>query len=176
MPTRKSAVIIIFTFCLLFAVSRTRVLRYWSQGSKPLGNAPKIEFPPNGISQLAVENFLEGNFTIVTNVKVLPNPVLQAFSDDNDSHLLMANPGDKFEATGVISDRRVPRMRLIFAGVRNDSNFVHYEQGGRAHLFVVALFKLISPIEVEPFWRGYCTGPAHTLAELRSAVVNGSCR
>ena len=170
MPNRKWAVVIIVAFCLLLVISRTRVVRDWGQVSKRLGDAPRIQFPSDGISQLAAERFLEGDFTIITNVKALPTPVLKAFTEEAGSRLLIANPGEKFEATDVISDSSTPRMRLIFAGVGNDKSFVHYEQGGRG------LFKLASASEMEPIWRGYCTGPAHNLAELRSKVTNGECR
>jgi hypothetical protein len=177
MPNRKWAIVVfIVAFCFLFAVSRTSILRHWGQTSRPLGDAPRIEFSSDGVSQLAVEHFLDGDFTIITNVKALPNPVLKALTESTGSRLLMANPGEKFEATDFISDSSVPRMRLIFAGIRNDESFVHYEQGGRGRIFIVALFKLASANEMEPFWRGYCTGPAHNLEELRSKVMNRECR
>jgi hypothetical protein len=104
------------------------------------------------------------------------NPVLQVFTASTVSQLFMANPGEPFEATDFISDSRVPQMSLIFAGTQDDRSFVHYEQGGRGHMFIVALFKLISSSEIKPIWRGYCTGPAHNLAELRYNVIISECR
>jgi hypothetical protein len=176
MAKRKSTVIIIVGLCLLFAISRIGVFRHWERNIKPLGDAPRIEFPPEGMSQSAVENFLEGNFAIITNVRGLPTPVLRAFTENTGSRLLIANPGEQFEATDVISDSSLPRMRLIFAGVLNDKNFVHYEQGGYSHMFIIALFNMPSADGIKPFWRGYCDGPAHNIAELRSKIVTRECR
>jgi len=85
----------------------------------------------------------------------------------------MANPGEKFNATDVIRDASVPRMRLIFAGISRNKCFVHYERGGIAHSYLIALFKL-GPNEFKPLWRGYC-GASKNLADLRSNADNGLC-
>lgn len=87
----------------------------------------------------------------------------------------MANPRDTFEATDVISGR-VPRMRLIFAGVGKGKSFVHYEQGGRSYVFILALFKFPAPSSAGLSWRAYCSGRANNLAELRSKVLNRECQ
>src|SRR5271165_5811071 len=53
--SRKSSVVIIAGFCLLFAVARTGVLRlrYPDQTSRAVGDAPRMEYPSEGMSQLA---------------------------------------------------------------------------------------------------------------------------
>jgi hypothetical protein len=173
---RKSVAVIIVAFCLLLAVARANVLRCWGQASKPLGEPPRVEFPSDGISQPEREHFLDADFTVITKVKALPGPVLQLFTEKGGSRLLMANPGDKFEATDVISDSSVPRMRLILAGVLGEKCFVHYEQGGRGHSYVLALFDVTSSSTVKPLWRGYCSGPASDVPKLRAQLVSGGCR
>jgi hypothetical protein len=176
MANRKWAVTVIVAFCILFAASRTRILRNWGHASEPLGSALRIESPTLGVSQSMVEQFLNGDYRTIRNVEALPKPVLGAFTEKNGSRLTMANPGEAFEATDFIFDASLPRMRLIFGGVSNDRVFVHYEQGGRGHMFVVALFKLVSESETQPFWLGYCSGPARDVSELRAKVTKGECR
>ena len=168
LTNRKLATTIIVVCVLLFALARTGVLRYWGKVSKPLGEAPRI-------SQSERQQFLEGDFAIVKDVKALPRQVVDAFTEQGGSHLLMANPGQTFEATGIIRDSSVPRERLIFAGVLNDKCFVHYEQGGYAHSYILAFFNVASTSGVKMLWRGYCTTPATNLQELRLKVTNGGC-
>jgi hypothetical protein len=67
-------------------------------------------------------------------------------------------------------------MRLIFAGVGNGKSFVHYEQGGRAHTFILELFKWGSSGSAELIWRGHCNGPAGNLAALRFKVASRECQ
>jgi hypothetical protein len=172
---RKSLAVIIVAFCLLHVVARANVLR-WGQASRPLGKPPRVEFPPNGISQPEREHFLDADFSVITEVRALPNPVLQLFTEKGGTRLVMANPGDKYEATDVISDSSVPRMRLVFGGVSGEKCFVHYEQGGRGHFYVLALFNVTSSGSVKPLWRGYCGGPASNTRKLQSQLVSGDCR
>jgi hypothetical protein len=141
-----------------------------------LGEAPRIEFPSVGISQAQRERFLDADFTVVTKVQSLPDPVLQLFIEKGGSRPVMANPDDKFEATDVVSDASVPRMRLIFAGVWREKCFVYYEQGGRAHMYVLVLFNVNPSGIVKPLWRGYCGGPASDIPKLRAQLASGDCR
>lgn len=174
MSNRKWPVITIVAFSILFAVSRTRILRGWRHPSKPPGKALRIEFPAVGVS--TVDQFLNGDYRIVQNVEALPRPLLKVFTEKNGSRRLMANPGEAFEATDVISDPSMPRMRLIFGGVSSNHAFVHYEQGGRGRVFIIALFELVSPNEAQPFWSGYCGSPARNMSELRAKVTERECR
>jgi hypothetical protein len=82
----------------------------------------------------------------------------------------MANPDQKFEATDVIQDASVPRKRLIFAGVADNKCFVHYEQGGRAHSYVVEFFGATSTENMKPLWRGHCRAPAANIQDLRGCM------
>jgi hypothetical protein len=174
--SRRLAIAIVVACSLLFALARTGVLRYWAHASQALGEAPRIEFPPAGISQVERRQFLDGDFTIVKDVKALPRPVINAFTEKGGSRLIMANPGERFEATDVIRDSSVPRERLIFAGVLNTKCFVHYEQGGYAHSYFIAFFNLFAADGMKPIWRGYCTGPTANINELRSQIISGKCR
>lgn len=140
------------------------------KGRKPLAEAPP-DFP-----QTEREHFLENDFTIVRDVKALPGPVLEALAEQVGSRVVMANPGKDFIAGDVIYDSSLPSQRLIFGGVSGEKCFVQYEQGGRAHLYVLSLLLLRPPSGVKPLWRGYCRGPAANLSDLRSQLHNGHCK
>ena len=87
---------------------------------------------------------------------------------------MMANPGQRFEATDVIRDESLPRKRLIFAGISGNKCFVHYEQGGLGLSYPVAFFELTSSQGMTPIWRGGC-GKAKDLDQLRS-LLNQGCK
>jgi hypothetical protein len=142
--------------------------------AKPLGNAPAVTFPSAGLRLQEWEKFLDGDFTIIKDMKALPRSVLHVYTEQGGTRLLMADPGKRFEATDVINDPSVPRKRLIFAGVSGDKCFVHYEQGGYAHMYLLAFFKINSKENLELVWRGYC-GPAANIQDLRSLVRANQC-
>ena len=140
----------------------------------PLRDGPLVIFQDSELSPSLRQHFLEGNFSVVKKAKALPRPVLQVFTEQGGSRFLLADPGEKFEATDVIDDSSLPQKRLIFAGVLNDKCFVHYEQGGIVHIYVLAFFTLTSNDTIEPLWHGYC-GPAVNIQDLRSQVLKGEC-
>jgi hypothetical protein len=161
----------------LFAVAGIAVA-YLQKGKSPvLGEGPRIEIPSGEMSQPAREQFLQGDFSLIKDVRALPAPVLQAFTEPGKggSRLTMANPGKDFQATDFVLDNTLPSKRLIFAGVSGDKCFVHYEQGGRGHSYVLALFNVPSKDDMRPVWRGYCRARAASLEELRGWFVKGSC-
>jgi len=157
----------------LFVVAGIAVA--YLQKGKSLGEGPRIEYPSVEMSQSVREQFLRGDFSLIKDVRALPAPVLQAFTEQGGSLLTMANPGKDFQATDFILDNSLPSKRLIFAGVSGDKCFVHYEQGGRGHSYVLALFNVPSKDDMRPVWRGNCRARAATLEELRAWFVKGSC-
>jgi hypothetical protein len=172
---RKSVRAITLTCVILFVAVRVGVMRYLKDASRPLDEGRRIESSTAGVSQSTWLEFLNRDFNIVTDVRALPGPVLQKYTEQGGSRLLMANPGQKFEATDVIRDASMPRERLIFAGVAGDKCFVHYERGGRAHMYVVEYFGVTSPESVKPLWSGYCDAPAANIQDLRSKLIHGGC-
>ncbi len=68
----------------------------------------------------------------------LPPAVLALCVDENGR---LADPGQKWEVTDVISDRSLPRKRLIWAATDGEYFVVHYEAGGIAHSFHMLLAK-----------------------------------
>ena len=173
--SRNSALVRVF-FCLgLFAVAAISAGYLRKSRLPALGEAPRIEYPSEIMAQSARQQFLEGSFSFIKNVKNLPAPVLRAFTEQGGSRLVMADPGKDFRATDVIHDSTLPSKRLIFAGVSGDKCFVHYEQGGIGLSYVLALFNVISKDSMKPIWRGYCGRRATNLEDLRSWLADGSC-
>ena len=170
---QKSAAVRVFIVVLI--VGAVIVLALREREPKPLGEAPPLDFS-SAMSQSARQQFLDGDFTIIRDARVLPGPVRQAFTEHNGSRLLIANPGKEFLVGDVIYDPTVPQKRLIFAGVSGEKCFVHYEQGGRAHVYVLELFGVASSNGVNSRWQGYCRGPAANINNLRAQLVNGECR
>jgi hypothetical protein len=168
--SRKSVASIISLSGLLLVIGAFEVIRYRSPVSRPLGEAPRIEFHPSELSESERKQFLDGNFKIVKDVNALPAPVLQTFIEQGGTRSLIANPGEKFEAGDVIWDPSLPRKRLIIAGVMDNKCFVHYAQGGRGLMYVVEFFSLRSTQSMEPLWMGHCAAPAADIKALRLCV------
>jgi hypothetical protein len=103
-------------FIVVFIVGAGIIFALRERGRKPLGAAPPLDFS-SGMSQSARQQFFDGDFTIIRDARVLPSPVLEAFSEQNGSKLVIANPGKAFTVGDVIYDSTLPQKRLIFAGV-----------------------------------------------------------
>jgi len=82
----------------------------------------------------------------------LPSAMIALCADDSGK---LAEPGQKWEATDVISDPTLPRKRLIWGATDGENYVVHYERGGRAHSFhvLVASFKK-GDTKPKQTWRG----------------------
>src|SRR5256886_12982711 len=129
MRASTRAVIVVAFVCCMAAVA---IVVFRQSRSKPLTEGAGIEFPA-AVSQATKVQLLKDDFRIITDVSVLPTPVLKAFQEKSGSRSLLANPGAKFNPSDVIWDASVPRNRLILAGASPDRCFVHSEQGGRGH-------------------------------------------
>jgi len=82
----------------------------------------------------------------------LPAAVMALCADDSGR---LAEPGQKWEATDVISDPTLPRKRLIWGATDGENYVVHYERGGRAHSFHVLVASLKKgDTKPKQTWRG----------------------
>jgi hypothetical protein len=77
-------------------------------------------------------------FHEVHSTRDLPSTVVALCAKDGK----IADPGQKWNATCVITDPTLPGKRLIWAAVVGDYYVVHYERGGIAHTFHVLVAKL----------------------------------
>jgi hypothetical protein len=175
LKVQKSTTPKIVVFVLLVAVA-IAVTSWRERERKPLGEAPPLDFSASNMPESERQHFLDGDFTIIKDMKALPGPVLEAFIEQGGSRPVIANPGRNFVVGDVIYDSSIPRKRLLFAGVLSEKCFIHYEQGGRGHMYVLAMVDVTSSNAVKPLWRGYCRGPAADFSELRSQLVRGDCR
>jgi len=105
----------------------------------------------------------------VRKVADLPTGMQKLYTAKGGSRIAIADPGEKFEVTDVITDPDLPTRRLIFAGVAQDRAFIHYEEGGIAHSYIVELFRLESTYIAVGLWSGY-RGPAKNIEELKELV------
>lgn len=138
----------------------------------PPGEPAPIKFVAPNMSSRERESFLAADYEILQTVSDLPAGIRSLYTVKGGTHIAMANPGERFEATDYITDPTLPRRRLIFAGVSQDRAFVHYEEGGIAHSYVIELFRLEPSQTAIGVWRGYC-GPAKGLADLRQLISAG---
>jgi hypothetical protein len=90
---------------------------------------------------------LAGSYRTVVRVADIPPAVMAAAAaargpDLGGYPLEMADPGQPFQATDVIVDKRLPGRRLIAAYASTAAWIVHYEAGGVAHTYHIAFFRL----------------------------------
>ncbi len=131
----------------------------------PPGEPPAIKFAAPAMSSAERQSFLSADYKILRTVAELPGGIRKLYTVNGGSRIVMADPGESFEAT-LITDPNLPRRRLIFAGVSQDRTFVNYEEGGIAHSYIVELFRLEPSGTAVGIWHGYC-GPVKSLDEMR---------
>jgi mono/diheme cytochrome c family protein len=116
---------------------------------------------------------LDGDFSIEKKVDRLPDSLKSAFAHlAKEADFKMANPGEKFQETDVTGPGLLSR-RLIFAGISKDRYFIHYEKGGWAHSFRIAVFDVSSEGKVSFVWGGSGFSAANDLAQLRTMISGG---
>src|ERR1035438_143120 len=126
------------------------------------------------LSATEKEHVLDSPFTEVTRTEAIPANARQAFAKiKGEPSFALANPGQKYQVADVVLDRSLPRRRLVFAGVRGDEWFVHYELGGIGHSYCVLLFRLDPQNNVQFVWGGVGSHGATNLGQLRKMVAGG---
>lgn len=70
----------------------------------------------------------------------LPSAILALCDGGGDGKL--AEPGQNWNATDVITDPTLPGKRLIWAAIGGEYCVVHYERGGIAHSFHILVAKV----------------------------------
>jgi hypothetical protein len=170
LKTRKSVMALIL-FGSSLAVITLAVLRYRTRPPLVV-NTTRLDVNWTEAGQPLWYHFLDEQFLIIMDVRSLPAPVRQAFTDPTNLRPLMANPDDKFEVGDVILDPSLPRKRLILAGVSGWRCFVHYVQGGRGVSYPVEFFDSAPDRSVLKIWKGNCKNPATNIEELRRCVAD----
>jgi hypothetical protein len=119
--------------------------------------------------------FLAGDYKILRRVSDLPAAIQRLYTVKGESRIAMADPGQKFESTDVIEDPALPRRRLILAGVAQGRAFLHYEEGGIVHSYVLELFRLEPPETAVGVWRGFY-GQHQNLDDMQQDVSKSGCK
>ena len=119
-------------------------------------------------------HILDGEFSIEKNVSRLPEPLKTAFAHlAGDSDFKMANPGEKYQETDDVAEPGLPIRRLLFAGISKEKYFTHYEKGGLAHTYHVAVFAVNPEGKISFVWGGRGSHPAADLPQLRTMIFAG---
>jgi hypothetical protein len=126
------------------------------------------------LSATEKEHILDSPFTEVTRTEAIPANARQAFAKiTGEPSFALANPGQKYQVTDVVVDRRLPRRRLVFAGIHGDVWFIHYELGGIGQSYCVLLFTVDPQNHMQFVWGGAGSHGAKNLDQLRKMVAGG---
>lgn len=115
-------------------------------------------------------------FGIVTSIRGLPLGVRDELQTLFGSPTLdIAEPGDRFQATGVIANPGLSIRRLVAAGCSTDHCIVYYERGGAAHTWRLALFHW-TPDATRVELGGSAPRGLASIDDLRNAMLSGSIK
>lgn len=115
-------------------------------------------------------------FQIVTAVRGLPLGVREELQRMfGSTAMAIADPGERFQATDVITEPGLPIRRLSVAGCSQDHCLVYYERGGIAHTWHAVLFHW-TPDGTRVEAGGSAPPGIRTLDDLRSAVLSGALK
>ena len=118
----------------------------------------------------------EERFQVVASVRGLPLGVRDALQTLFGSKTLdIAEPGEEFQVTDVISNPELPFRRLVAAGCSLDHCLVYYERGGIAHTWQVALFHW-TPAATRFEGGGTAPGGLKTIDEVLNALLSGAIK
>ena len=116
------------------------------------------------------------NFQIVTSVRGLPLGVRYELETLFGTQSLdIADPGARFQATGVTGNSNLPLRRLVAAGCSYEHCLVYYERGGSARSWKAALFHW-TPEATRFEWGGTAPGGLTTVDAVRSAALSGAIK
>jgi hypothetical protein len=145
-----------------------------SSAPSPVG---RIYYDPSRfhtrLSPTEKQHILDGRFAVVDKTEAMPEPVKQAFATMTSAHpFALANPGQRFQDTDVLDKKGLPSRRLVFAGEREGTWFIHYEKGGRGNSYFVLVFKIDSQGSPQFLWGGAGFERAKNLDGLRALIAD----
>jgi hypothetical protein len=109
-------------------------------------------------------------FTQANEVKLLPKAVLDEFPSG-----IVDSKAD-FQVTDVVVGKLLPTRRFIVAGISEKYCLVHYERGGIAHSWLIALF-ILSKDKAKLVWVSMVPGGGKlSFSKLKAAVESGDLR
>lgn len=129
-------------------------------------------FVPQTLAAPERQRLLQEPFQTDTRVAAIPSSVKEQFVNYGQSPFSMAEPGQRFQWSDVITHPRLPWRRLIFVGVSKDACIVAYEHGGYAPSRKVALFRLVNG-QARLVWVAALENNFSNLEDVREDVQQG---
>lgn len=115
-------------------------------------------------------------FQVVSSVRGLPLGVREELQRMfGSSAMAIAEPGEPFQVTDVITDPTLPTRRMSLAGCSQDHCLVYYERGGIAHTWYAVLFGW-TPDRTRVEVGGAAPAGLRTVDELRDTVLSGALK
>lgn len=131
---------------------------------------------PAALSSALQAHVKGGRFGIVTSIRGLPLGVRDGLQTlFGGASLDIAEPGAPWQSGDVAATPPLPLRRLIAAGCTAEYCLVHYERGGYARSWHVALFHW-TPEATRFEWGGIAPNGLKTLDEVRYAVLSGAIK
>ena len=128
---------------------------------------------PAALSGTLRDHVKDERFEMVTSIRGLPLGVRDGLQTMFGSQTLdMAESRAEFQGTDPSVIPKRPLRRLVSAGCSIDHCLVHYERGGSAHTWLVALFHW-TPAETRFEWGGHARGGLATIGDVQYAVLSG---
>ena len=154
----------------LYAWRSYQLQSYEEHLANDLAKHDRLETPRH-LTRAERVHLLDGQFSGISSVDSLPSAIRESFLNcRRKCSFEMANPGERFEAGDYITEPWLPRRRMIVAGSSAHRSFLHYEQGGLVHSYLLAIFDLDN--EGLLMWSGYVKGRCENIDCLRSAVAD----
>jgi hypothetical protein len=117
------------------------------------------------------------DFHAVKKVSQIPQTVIDAAGaargeGPNVPALVIAEPGAPYQATDVISGPPLPGRRLVVAWTGDSTWILHYEAGGVAHTYHVAVFDVVEG-KAKFLWQARVREKLTSVDELRTLIRHG---
>jgi hypothetical protein len=110
---------------------------------------------------------------LVTKMREIPEEVVKACAAaSSGGGFELADAGQPFQVTDVISNEKLPGKRLDWAARIPGYMIVHYETGGIAHSYHVMVVALDSGKKAHVVWAALAK-PLKSYAEFREALIAG---
>jgi hypothetical protein len=129
----------------------------------------------NALSDALREHVNNDRLQVVTSIRGLPLGVREGLQTLFGGQLDIAEPGARFQPSGVAGDPKLPLRRLVAAACSTDYCLVYYERGGAAHTWHVALVHW-TPAATRFEWGGTAPGGLATIDHVRKAVLSGAIK
>ena len=131
--------------------------------------------PPAGLPETLRDVVKNGRFQLVTSIRGMPIGVRDGLQTLFGSETLdIAESSEAFQADDIVHPALKSR-RLVAAWCTIEYCLVHYERGGAAHTWHVAMFHW-TPAATRFEWGGTAPGRLETIDDVREAILSGAVK